>query len=226
MHPEAVRCSECSQLAGTAAWTAGLTANTPPRSKSSSRTPTFECNRRVRRRRLLLTYCGVRPSLFLRHTPPAPDNIFAVAHTPSHHAHKHASRASVPHHAQDRSHVPLEPRRRSPHPCKSTARFNQHCPPAKKHQTPKHPIKAREHVNSSTTKHHVKRELHLHLSFPYKAEPLPERPTTNEPANRPAAAASPPHKHRSPHTTASTPSQTARCLALRALRSASIPMAP
>lgn len=180
-----MRCSARSQLAGAAAWIAGLSLRTPRRrsksSTGSSRTPTFECTRRVRRRRLLLTYCGVRPSLFLRHTPPAPDNIFAVAHTPSHHAHKHASRASVPHHAQDRSHVPLEPRRRSPHPCKSTARFHQHCPPAKKHQTPRHPTKAREHVNSSTTKHHVKRELHLHRTFSYKAEPLPEHPTALPP---------------------------------------------
>ena len=173
MHPEAVRCSAHSQSVATAAWIAGLSLRTPRRRSScsarSSRTPTFECTRRVRRRRLLLTYCGVRPSLFLRHTPPAPKQYFRCSthsrHTPSHHAHKHASRASVPHHAQDRSHVPLEPRRRSPHPCKSTARFNQHCPPAKKHQTPNHPTKAREHVSSSTTKHHVKRELHLHRTF-------------------------------------------------------------
>jgi hypothetical protein len=81
-------------------------------------------------------------------------------------------------------------------------------------------------VSSPGTKHHVKRELHLHLSFPYKTEPLPERRCTNSTANRPAAAASPLHKHRSPHSTTPTPTQTARCLALRALRSASIPMAP
>jgi hypothetical protein len=95
-----------------------------------------------------------------------------------------------------------------------------------KHQTPNHQIKAREHVSSSTAKHHVKREQHLHLSFSYKADPLPERRCTNSTANRPAAAARPPHKHRSPHSTTPTPTQTARCLALRALRSASIPMAP
>jgi hypothetical protein len=100
------------------------------------------------------------------------------------------------------------------------------CPPPKNHQTPNHQVKAREHVSSPGTKHHVKREQRLHLSFPYKAEPLPERRCTNSTANRPAAAACPPHKHRSPHTTTPTPTQTARCLALRALRSASIPMAP
>jgi len=177
----------------------------------------------------LLTYCGVLRaslSLFLRHTPPAPNNIFAVAHTPFI---THTNTPPVTHHAQDRSHVPLEPRRRSPHPCKPTARFNTaSARPQRstKPQNTQHQTKAREHVNSSATKHHVKCELHLPEALSYKAEPLPERRRTNSSANRPAAAARPPHKHRSPHSTAATPSQTARCLALRALRSASIPMAP
>ena len=83
------------------------------RKRRSSRTPTFECNKRVRRRRLLLTTVEFAflcfPDIHRLRQP-----IFSRQHT--HTPITHTDTPPVAHHAQDRSHVPLEPRRRSQGP--------------------------------------------------------------------------------------------------------------
>lgn len=156
--------------------------------------------------------------LFLRHTPPAP-NIFSVAHNITH---ANTPPVSL---AQDRSHVPLSACCQVPSSLQVDCSLSRRSA-AKKHQTPKHQTRARGHASTQDTEHSVKCEKRLPVALLYKAEPLPESRFTNLPASHPTAAACPPHKHRSPHSTAATHIQTARCLALRALRSASIPMAP
>lgn len=138
-HLRQYRVERTQPISGHGSLDSGTLSETPrgcsKSSVRSSRTPTFECNKRVRRAATFVDYCGVRPAHFLRHYTACARQYFLPSHTLP--LITHTNTPPVTNHAQDRSHVPLEPRRRSPHPCKSTARFSK--PTArrpKKHQTP------------------------------------------------------------------------------------------
>jgi hypothetical protein len=136
--PKAIPRRERSQLAGTAAWIAGLSQKHPAAAAKAAFAAAGHRPLNVTSesggRRLLLT--TVEFALSLSQTlHRLCQTIFSPSHTLP--LITHTNTPPVTNHVQDRSHVPLEPRRRSPHPCKATARFSK--PTArrpKKHQTP------------------------------------------------------------------------------------------
>jgi len=171
-------------------------------------------------------HCGVRLSLLCRHTPPAPDILCSTPFT----SRSQARRPSITPKTGLTSRLSLA---RSPHPCKSTSRFHsrrklpvpgrsaadKHQAPNTQAQDPKHVNRARRtRNNSSSVSSACLPPSHKKQGHCLSAA-APTRPTTA----LPPLALHTNTAHRKaplPHT------QTARCLALRALRSASIPMAP